>query len=316
MNTSISVVIPVFNNDDTLEELHRRIHVALTVISDQFEIILVDDGSKDNSWQQITNLCSRDQRTVGLRLSRNFGQHPAIRAGLEYASGDLTILMDADLQDRPEEIPKLLRPFDGESTIEIVLTTYDFDTGRRSRFSSRLFNNAFTRATGDMVPQHGTFRAFSRKVREALLSYPERRAVYGPLMVQMGFERTFVHVTRSESPENRTSYTFRKRFVLAIDTLLSYSSAVPWVVSSLGFLLAAASAVFLIVIVVQYYAGTQDFFDGILFLIGLSVMMFGLVLLCIGILTTYVTRMFLEVISRPHFHIAQRTGDGLLGGLR
>ena len=312
LTKSLSFIIPVYNNASTVSELFDRLTVALEPVTDDYEIIFINDGSSDESWKMIRSTCNKDDHCVGIQLSRNFGQHPAINAGLERARGEITVLLDADLQDRPEELHKLLAPFAADDELDIVYTQFELEPGARSRMTSRIFNRVLVRITGNT--QHtnvGTYRAFTRKVREALLDYPEANAVYGPLMAQMGYSQAYVTVTRSAAVGRETSYTFRKRVTLAISALISYNSLLHWIVTLTGVVLSALSAIFLVVITVQYATGTRVLVNGQLLLIGITVLMSGVLLMCIGVLTAYTTRIFQEVLARPKFHIAQELGSGL-----
>lgn len=309
---SLSFIVPVFNNSVTIRELFERIQTVLGPLGHDYEVIFIDDGSSDESWSIIRSLCRDSDHCVGLHLSRNFGQHPAINAGLERARGDITILMDADLQDRPEELPKLLAPFDDDPDLDIVYSRFELESGGKSRLSSRLFNKLLIKITGrDLPPNHGTYRAFTSQVRDALLDYPERGAVYGPLMVQMGFSQEFVTVTRSEAVGRKTSYTVGKRVSLAVSALISYSTFLHWVVTLTGIVLSALSSIFLAAITIQYLAGSRVLVNGQLLLIGITVLLSGVLLMCIGILTAYTTRIFQEVLARPKFHVARELGVGI-----
>jgi dolichol-phosphate mannosyltransferase len=309
---SLSLVIPVYNNAQALQELSDRLHVALSEITKTYEIIFIDDGSVDDSWRMIKSICKTDERVVGIRLSRNFGQHPAINAGMRRATGDITILMDADLQDRPEELANLLSPFKTENDLEIVYTQFQMETGSKSRLTSRIFSKVFTKLSGNNHPSNvGTYRAFTRKVRLALLEYPETGAVYGPLMVQMGFNQTFVQVSRSEAVGRGTSCTFGKRVALAISALIAYSAFLHWIVTLTGIALTIISAVFLSLMTIQYAIGDRTLMSGQVLLIGITVLLSGVSLMCTGILTAYITRIYQEVLSRPRFHVSQELGSGL-----
>ena len=310
--TSVSCVIPVYNNAVTIRELFDRLCAAFSPITDEYEIIFINDGSRDESWKIIRSLCDENPHCVGIQLSRNFGQHPAINAGLLRARGDITVLMDADLQDRPEELAKILAPFERDEDLDIAYTQFVLEAGGKSRLTSRLFNSVLVRITGSHQPANvGTYRAFSRRVREALLDYPETSAVYGPLMVQMGYEQTFVTVARSEAVGRKTSYTFGKRLALAISALISYSAFLHWIVMLMGLFMSALSGIFLTVLTIQYIAGTRAFVNGQLLLIGITVLLSGVLLMSIGVLTAYTTRIFQEVLARPKFHVSREMGSGL-----
>jgi len=307
---SVSVVVPVYNNEVTVKELWARLVVSLESLVDQFEVIFINDGSSDASWSIISSLADADPRCVGLQLSRNFGQHPAIGAGFERARGDLIVLMDADLQDRPEELSALLSPF-SEDGVEIVYSRWEMGDAKASP-TSRLFHALFARLSGiDMPSNIGTYRAFRRSVRSELLRYREQGAVYGPLMSQMGFDHRYVTVLRDKPGGRDTSYSFRRRLALATSALVSYSDLPHRVVTWAGTIMATGGVVFLSILLVQYAVGDRPLQGGITLLIGITVLTSGVLLMSVGVLTAYVYRIFHEVLGRPRFHIASRVGVGL-----
>lgn len=310
---SISVIIPVFNNAYTIDELIERLVAVLDPLGHPFELLLIDDGSTDGSWFRINDHAIRDPRVVGIALSRNFGQHPAIRVGLERARGDLTVLMDADLQDQPEELPQLLTAI-RDSAIDIVYTRWTMTDGSSGRMLSRVFHSVFSRLARHQVPPNiGTYRVFTRLVRNALLAYPERGAVYGPLMAQMGFSSTDVGVHRRPPPPSGSSYTLRRRLSLAASSLISYGSWIFQLTIGLGLVLGVTSAVYLVVLAVQYMIGGRVLPNGLSLVLGVTVMLSGMVLFTVGILSAYVMAMFREVLARPMSHVARVVGQGISG---
>jgi dolichol-phosphate mannosyltransferase len=312
MNGSVSVLIPVYNNSTSLAELHQRLVTTLESIGRRFELIFVDDGSSDDSLATLRRISATDDRCVVLSLSRNFGQHPAISAALHRATGDINVLMDADLQDRPEEMPRLLAPFETGSDLDIVYTTFELANGAKSRLSSRLFHRAFARVSDVNVPATlGTYRAFTSRVRTALLEYPERNAVYGPLMSQMGFDHVYIEVPRDAPAGRSTSYSFSRRLSLALSSLISYSSVLYRFVISAGLLLTLLSGGYLVVIFVQYLTGFRALVNGQLLLLVITVLMSGVLLMSVGVLTAYTYRIFQEVLARPRYHVAREFGTGL-----
>lgn len=310
MSTSVSVLIPVYNNEVTIEELFRRLVASLEPLVDDFEVVFVNDGSRDASWPIIARLAAEDRRCVGLQLSRNFGQHPAIGAGLERCRGDITVLMDADLQDRPEELGNLLAPFD-DPEIEIVYTTWEMGRQKAS-LTSRLFHSVFAQLAGLQMPSNvGTYRAFRRSVRNELLRYQEQGAVYGPLMSQMGFDYRYVTVQRDKPGGRETSYDFRRRLALAVNALIAYSDLPHRLVTWTGLTFTLGGLAYLAVLVGQYMLGDRPLQGGITLLIGITVLMSGVLLMSVGVLTAYVYRVFHEVLGRPRYHIARTVGCGL-----
>lgn len=308
MEVRLSVVIPVFNNAAALPELIDRVGAALAACP-TYELVLVDDGSQDSSWQIIADAAADDERVLGVRLSRNFGQHPAIRAGLQRSSGTHVVLMDADLQDRPEEIPRLLEAL-GDA--HVVFTTWESRSDVSERWTSRVFHSVFARLAAVDVPRNlGTFRLMTREYCEAVLAYPETDAVFGPLMAQMGFDSSWVEVVRDEPRGRRSSYSVRKRAQLAANTLLSYSDLPYRFVSWVGFGLFTVSAVYLAIIGVQYVFGGRQVASGITLVIVIQLLVSGALLASLGVLGAYLFRIFRQVLRRPHYHVRCSVGRGL-----
>jgi dolichol-phosphate mannosyltransferase len=306
------VLVPVYNNASTVAELHRRLVATFELLDRPFEIVFVNDGSADGSLGVLRKLAEQDSRCLVLDLSRNFGQHPAIGAGLARATGDLTVLMDADLQDRPEELVRLLQVIDDDPDVDIVYTTFELEGGGRSRLSSRLFHALYARLSDVHIPPNlGTYRVFTEAVRRALLDYPERSAVYGPLMAQMGFTTSYVTVARDQAVGRESSYTFRRRLALATSSIISYGSFVHRFVTGIGLSLTILSGIYLLVLTVQYLGGYRDLVNGQLLLLGITVMMSGVLLMTVGVLTAYTFRIFQEVLARPRYHVAREYGRGL-----
>jgi len=308
---SVSVVVPVYNNAASREELIARLTAVLSKRTAPYEIVLVDDGSADESWAIIKRAAQQNDRVVGMHLSRNFGQQPATRAGMRRATGDVTVLMDADLQDRPEEIPRLLDALTDD--VDIVVTTWDPEqTEVRERWSSRIFHRIFSRMVGIQLPRNlGTFRVFTRDFREAALDYPESTAVYGPLMAQMGFAASYVEVQRSAPTGRKSSYNFRKRARLAMNTMLTYSDVPYRAVSWAGVALVVASLAYLVVLLGQYAIYGRRIPSGLTLVLTVQLLLSGAVLASLGVLGAYLFRIFREVLDRPRYHVAREAGKGL-----
>jgi glycosyltransferase involved in cell wall biosynthesis len=301
---SISVILPVYRTAAFLPELCRRLHKTLASCSGNYELLLIDDGSPDDAWNVILQLASADPHVKALRLSRNFGQHPAIAAGIDRARGDYIVLMDTDLQDRPEDIPSFLREFrDG---IEIVYST---KKGEDERFllwvTSRLFHRVFSAITRTQVPPNiGTFRMFTRRFLSVLKEFPERNVLYGPLMFFTGFHYATITVHHEKGALRGSAYTFRKRLSLAVDSLISYTDLPHRLLTMGGGLIMVGSALLVIVLLAAYLLlGTAAppglTLVSLLITFTLGAMMFGL-----GIIGTYVFRIFQEVLRRPRYLVA------------
>jgi len=302
---TVSIVVPVYRNEASLRELAERIAASLTPVCPDYELLLIDDGSPDDSWSVIRALTAADTRVKGIRLSRNFGQHPAIAAGFDEACGERIVLMDADLQDRPEELPRLLAGLNDD--IDIVYTIKRGEEGGRyERITSRIFHAVFSRVTRSTVPLGiGTYRAFSAKVLTSLKAYPEYNVLFGPLMFYVGFTASFVHVDRDPRKHGPSSYSFLSRLFLAARSLASYTDLPNRVFFGLGMGVLGCTLLYSAAIVVQYTLFGALLPSGITFLALLVLLSLAVTLIALGIIGSYVFRVYQEVLHRPRYLITQ-----------
>lgn len=302
----ISVVIPVYQAEDCLEELYRRLKAALEPISRDFEIVLVEDCGGDRSWQIITGLAHRDDRVKGIQFSRNFGQHCGITAGLDYCDGDWVVVMDCDLQDRPEEIPRLYaKALDGH---EIVIAR----RGRRSdplrkRLMSWLFYRLFSwLADTDYDPQAGNYRIISRKVVAAYRDMRERSRFFGSLINWMGFPAASIDVQHAERYVGSSTYTFGKLWRLGAETIVAYSDKPLRLSIRFGFVIAAFAFLYGIYIILRALlygfpvTGWGSLIVSIYF-IG------GVIIAILGVLGIYLGKTYDETKKRPLYVIHHST---------
>ena len=253
----LSVVLPVYCTAEYLRELHQRLVAALQPLADGFELVMVDDGSPDHAWQTLEELATQDARVKAIRLSRNFGQHAAICAGFEHCAGDVIVLMDADLQDRPEDIPRLLDHLKDDTDVVYTVKEGEHEP-LLTRFTSSLYHYVFMTLTRTNVPRNiGTFRLFTRRFLNAVLEYPERNVLYGPLMFHVGFQAAIVPVARDPRAGSKSSYTFRKRLLLAINSLLSYTDLPHRLLIRGGLWILALSLIYSVVLVVRYLLASE-----------------------------------------------------------
>lgn len=303
----ISVVLPVYCTAHCLRELYDRLVATLTPICSSFELVLVDDGSPDRAWPLIAELAAVDLRVKAIRLSRNFGQHPAICAGFEVATGDLIVLMDADLQDPPESIPTLVRGLDEESDIVYTIKQESFEAPLIERLTSRLYHCIFSRLTRSNVPANiGTFRLFTRRFLEAVLSYPERNILFGPLMFFVGFHSVTVPVPHNVRKGSRSAYTFAKRLNLAINSLLSYTDVPHRFLIAFGGLISIGSLAYMVLVVVGHLVTKSAPPPGLSLLAFLISFTLGALMLGLGIIGIYVFRVYEEVLRRPRYIVERK----------
>jgi len=302
----LSVVIPVYKAENCLQELYLRLRAALESISPDFEIVLVEDCGGDNSWQVIQQLARDDPRVRGIQFSRNFGQHYGITAGLDHCHGDWVVVMDCDLQDRPEEIPRLYAK--AQEGFDIVLAR----RGVRSdpplkRMTSWLFYKIFSYlADIEYDGDSGNFRIMSRKVVVSFCSIREQLRFFSGLVHWMGFPAASVEVEHAERVDGKSTYTFAKLWKLAAETIIAYSDKPLRLAVRLGFLMAFLSFCYGAYILWHsfYYdspvAGWSSLIVSLYF-IG------GIIITILGIIGIYLGKTFDESKKRPLYIIRRAT---------
>ena len=296
----ISIVSPVYRGEKMVAELVRRNVESVSTITDDYEIILVNDASPDNSWDEIVKQCAVNPKVKGVNLSRNFGQHYAITAGLHYAQGDWVVVMDCDLQDRPEEIPNLYRK--AQEGYDIV---YARRTQRKDKFLKRLSSSAFysvyNKLSGlDSDNSIANFGIFKNDVIMEFIKMPEQARSFLSLMKYLGFSSTAIDVHHAERGEGKSSYGFRKLLNLSFDVIISNSNKplriaveMGFIMSAFSFLLALYNLIAKMVGIIQVSGYTTTVFS--IWFVG------GLLLLVMGIIGLYIGKIFDQVKGRQLF---------------
>jgi dolichol-phosphate mannosyltransferase len=294
----ISVVAPVFNEHSTLPELHRRLTEVLGPLA-PYEVVLVDDGSSDGSWDTLLALAARDPHLRLLRLSRNFGHQAALSAGLDAARGDAIVLMDADLQDPPEVIPQLVGKW--REGFDVVYAIRGEREGEpRLRLASiSLFYRLLYRITSTEIPQNvGDFRLLSRRAADAITAMPERARFLRGMTSWIGFRQTGVQYTREARYAGESKYPPRKLLRLALDGITSFSTAPIKLVTALGFALVVfCVGVLAWTLYVRFFTSHHP--QGWTSVIAVVLLLGGVQLLSLGVIGQYVARIFDETKQRP-----------------
>lgn len=297
----ITAVIPVYNNQDSLVELTERLVQVLGAFG-SYEVIFVDDGSRDNSNSVLRQIAAKNNSIKVITLSKNFGQHPAISAGFENASGKLIVLMDADLQDSPEDIPKLKSQLE-ETKSEIVYSTKRM-TGMSLgiRPSSAFYHYVFSKIVKAAVPQNiGTFRLFTRKFLNELLRFREVNILFGPLMFYMGFPSSFVELDYVPRVHGKSTYNFSKRLSLALNSLISYTSVPHKIFAYFGGGLITLSFLYGLIVLLQFVLVGSPLPSGYTLIIMIMLVTSGSLMVFCGIIGGYVFRVYQEVLNRPRY---------------
>lgn len=302
----ISIIVPVFNNAPTLAALAERVGTALA--GESWELLFVNDGSRDDSLTILRKLASTNCQIKVANLSRNFGQHPATNAGMMLARGDEIVFMDADLQDRPEDIPLLLAALrNQDQPVDIV---YTIKSERHdplvTRLTSLVFHYVHSKLTGANIPAGmGTFRAFSRKVLREMLRYQERNILYGPLMVSMGYDCLFVEVPHMERTVGKTSYSFSKRLSLAVSLIIQHTDLPYKFMLIFGGFVVSFALIYAILNIFQYLFYGRILLGGLAVIIQLLLFFSGSSFLALGIIGMYIYNIFRETLHRPRHHIME-----------
>ena len=298
----ISVVSPVYQAAPIVPRLVSEVSSALEDLTDSFEIILVDDRSRDDSWNVIKQECNKSPHVRGLRLSRNFGQHSAITAGLGLAKGDWVVVMDCDLQDRPDQISTLFRK---------ALEGYDIVFARRrlrrdsilKRFYSRAFYSVFSYLTETAQDAAiANFGIYHKKVIEAVLGMDDNIR-YFPAMVQwVGFNSTRVDVEHSSRVQGESTYTLRRLLRLAVNNIISFSDKPLRLVAQGGLILSAISIVIGLLYLVGYLLGAIKVagYASLIISIWLTA---GINIFVLGLVGIYVGKAFEKIKGRPVYII-------------
>jgi glycosyltransferase involved in cell wall biosynthesis len=294
----LSIVSPVYKAVKILPELIKQLQFQLLQITVDYEIVLVEDGGQDGSWETIEMISLTDNRVKGIKLSRNFGQHYAITAGIENAKGKWVVVMDCDLQDRPEEIPLLYKKaLEGNEIVLAKRTNRTDNTLKKA--SSRFFYGTLTYLTGTYQdPSIANFGIYSRKVIDAVnrLREPIR---YFPTMVNwVGFNKAFIYVEHGDRFEGGTSYNWRRLFKLALDIILANSDKPIRLIIKLGFLISFSSILIGLVILVRYFLG-QITVPGYTSLLVSIWFIGGAILFVLGLVGLYIGKIFEGVKNRP-----------------
>ena len=305
----LSVVVPCFDEEAVVGETHRRLVAALETVSDlEFELVYVDDGSRDATLDLLRELRNADARVRVLALSRNFGQEIAIAAGLKYAAGDAVAVIDADLQDPPEVIPEMLARWRAGADVVYGLRPERDGETRFKRWTSNVFYRVFDRLADTPVPlDTGDFRLMDRAVVDAFLAMPERDRFTRGLVAWTGFRQEPVPYRRAARAAGETKYLFWGRVRRAIDGIMSFSLAPLRLATWFGFLvsgLACAGIVYAVVLrlfTAGWVSGWTSLLVAVLFLGGVQ-------LLCLGILGAYLGRIYGEVKRRPLYLVKERLG--------
>ena len=304
----LSIVVPVFNESQTLDLFFDRLSPILDSTGFDYEILCVNDGSRDDTLSRLLETRAINPRLKILDLSRNFGKEPALTAGLEHSSGDIVIPIDVDLQDPPELIPKMIEKWhEGYEVVLGVRADRSTDSFMK-RFTANSFYRLFGRISQVEMPSNaGDFRLMDRRVVDALKHLPERTRFMKGLFAWLGFKTTSIEFKRENRSAGEGKWGGWKLWNFALDGIFSFSTAPLRIWTYIGLILSALSAIYLLYVVVDtlLYGNPVEGYPSLV-----AIMLFfnGTILMGMGIMGEYIGRIFLETKQRPVYLIREKIG--------
>ena len=306
MSVSLSVVIPVYRSQQTLRELHRRIVAALEPVEPAFEVLLVEDCGGDAAWQVIESLASQDARVRGIKLARNYGQHNALLCGIRAARGEIVVTIDDDLQNPPEEIPKLLAAL-AEGCDVVYGTpqkeTHNFFRNQASRITKFALQSAMGAETAGKV---SAFRAFRTRLRDAFDAYRSPTVNIDVLLTWGTTRFGMVRVRQDERTLGDSGYSFGKLVNHAINMMTGFSTLPLQIASVLGLVFGSVGFLILIYVIWGYFSHGSSV-PGFTFLASIIAIFSGVQLFTLGIFGEYLARMHFRSMERPPYTLLEQT---------
>lgn len=305
----LSIVIPVYNEEANIQELLRRLEAVTAALPQASELILVDDGSSDRSVELLRAARLSRCELVVVELARNFGQHAAVMAGFSRCRGRVAITLDADLQNPPEEIPRLLEQF--EAGYDVVGTIRrDRDDPFARKLASRIVNRLVARATGQRISDYGCMlRAYSAEVVRAMVACPEKRTFIPALAMSLGRRATEIEVDHAARAEGESKYSLYKLLKLNLDLMMGFTSIPLRIVSGVGLLIALTGLLFSAFLIIRRFVCGPEV-EGVFTLFAILYFFIGVQMMALGLVGEYLARVYDEIRGRPRFLIRSITVDG------
>ena len=307
---ALSIVVPCFNEEACLTALHERLSTAArNSVGDDYEIVLVNDGSRDRSWPLMRTLAAGDPHLVAVNLSRNHGHQLALTAGLDLCRGDMILIIDADLQDPPELLPAMIQAMRAEDA-DVVYGVRRSRSGETAfkRATAHGFYRLLSRATEVDIPlDAGDFRLMSRRALDALLAMPEQARFIRGMVAWIGFRQVPFAYDRQERFAGETKYPLKKMMRFAFDALTGFSSAPLKLASHAGLWLSAGSV--LLIIYIAYAWATGRSIQGWTSLMLVVVVLGAIQMFALALMGEYIGRLYNEAKRRPLYIVQEVAGD-------
>ncbi len=309
MSPKYSFIIPIYNEEETIAEMYRRMRTVMDRMDGEVELILINDGSRDRSLPLMRELHDKDSRVCYLSLARNFGHQIAVTAGLNFSRGQIVVILDADLQDPPELIPDMVEKWRQGYQVVYAQRTQRRKESWFKRFTAYSFYRLLKQlADVDIPTDTGDFCLLDRKVVDVLNAMPERNRYIRGLRSWIGFSQTAIRFERDPRFAGEVKYTFRKSFGLAINGLVSFSK-VPLRISTYIGLLAAIASILMGLLVLYWRIFVPNSpLTGFAMILMATFFLGAVQLVCIGILGEYIGRIYEEVKGRPLYTLGEVGG--------
>lgn len=302
----LSIILPSYNEEKMIHPAAERIGAIMTQAAIDYELLFVDDGSKDATWEHIEQAAGLDSHVVGIHFSRNFGKEAAMFAGLEKAKGDCCVVIDCDLQHPPEKIVEMYRLWEqGYEVVEGIKEDRGEESGLH-RFAANTFYRLISWATGMDMSDASDFKLLDRKVVDTLNSMPERNVFFRALSYWVGFKKTSVSYCVRERTVGESKWSTKSLIKYALTNISSFSSAPLHIVTVLGAVTLVCAVVFGIIALVQKFSGAA--LGGFTTVILLLLFIGSVIMISLGIIGYYIARIYDEIKGRPRYIISEVRG--------
>ena len=302
----LSVVLPSYNEEKMIPLAAKRLGEVLDGAGIDYELLFVDDGSRDGTWEAIRRCSAGDRHVVGVHFSRNFGKESAMFAGLEQARGDCVVVMDCDLQHPPEKVPEMYRLWEeGYEVVEGIKEDRGEESGMH-RFAANSFYGIISRLTGMDMAASSDFKLLDRKVVDTLNALPERNVFFRALSFWVGYKKTEVLYRVQERTEGESKWSTRSLIRYAVTNIASFSSAPLHMVTVMGVLMLVVALVFGVISLAQKIMGVAQ--PGFTTVILLLLIIGSFLMISLGIIGYYLARIYDEIKGRPRYIISRVCG--------
>lgn len=303
----LSVILPSYNEEKMIAKATARMAEILQPEKIDYELLFIDDGSRDGTWAQINEAAEKDSHVVGVHFSRNFGKEAAMFAGLEQARGDCCVVIDCDLQHPPEKIVEMYRLWEqGYEVVEGIKEDRGEESGLH-KFAANSFYGLISKATGMDMSSSSDFKLLDRKVVDTLNSLPERNVFFRALSFWVGYKKTSVSYCVQERTAGESKWSTKTLVKYALTNITSFSSAPLHIVTVLGIVMLAVSVVLGIIALVQKISGVA--LGGFTTVILLLLFASSIIMISLGIIGYYIARIYDEIKGRPRYIISRTCGE-------